>query len=232
MWSRLFLPGGRHIGERTRMDPGFGRTILSRKADHNHCRLIGRRRFRHLCTAAIAPHVRGRAGQAGPGIQGALASMALPTSFAIENRVHRAFRRRDLVGVQHGPHDNGFGIERFGPDIASRCARVPLDLETVNRSGPGFAPFSRHANIHDSGRELRLAVECLMNRHPQLAQSNFWPGCRSRMGKIVRRSAPRRHGARAILPTRIGGIVRAFAHAYTCATGLGIRQPSGGAACL
>ena len=162
----------------------------------------------------------------------AVASTALPASFAIEYRVHRAFRRRDFVGVQHGPHDNGFGIERFGPDIASRCARVPLDLETVNRSGPGFAPFSRHANIHDRGRELRLAVECLMNRHPQLAQSNFWPGCRSRMGKIVGRSAPRGHGTRAILPTRIGGIVRAFAHAYTCATGLGIRQPSGGAACL
>ncbi len=131
----------------------------------------------------------------------AVASTALPASFSIEHRVHCAFRRRDFVGVQHGPHDNGFGIERFRPDIASRCARVPLDLETVNRSGPGFAPFSRHANIHDSGRELRLAVECLMNRHPQLAQSNFWPGCRSRMGKIVRRSAPRGHGARATLPT-------------------------------
>ena len=48
----------KHFGERMRLGPGFGRPVLSRKADHNHCRFIGRRRFRHLWPPLIAPHAQ------------------------------------------------------------------------------------------------------------------------------------------------------------------------------
>ena len=115
-----------------------------------------------------------------PGCNSITQTRSLPARFAIEHSVHRALRRGDFVGVQHGPHDDSFGVERFRPDIASRCARMSLDLEAVNRSAPSLAPFSRHTNVHDSGRELRLSVERLMNRHPQLAQSNFWLSCHLR----------------------------------------------------